>query len=77
MSNYTPTTNFGDKDSLPSGDPAKIIKGSEFTVEFNNIATAVASKANSDSPTFTGTVTIDNLNFIGTLSTGTINGGTY
>ena len=77
MSNYTPTTNFGDKDSLPSGDPAKIIKGSEFTVEFNNIATAVASKANSDSPTFTGTVTIDNLNFIGTLETGTIDGGTY
>lgn len=77
MSNYTPTTNFGDKDSLPSGDPAKIIKGSEFTVEFNNIATAVASKANTDSPTFTGTVTIAALNFIGTLSTGTIDGGTY
>ena len=77
MSNYTPTTNFGDKDSLPSGDPAKIIKGSEFTVEFNNIATAVASKANTDSPTFTGTVTIADLNFIGTLDTGTIDGGTY
>ena len=77
MSNYTPTTNFADKDSLPSGDPAKIIKGSEFTVEFNNIATAVASKANTDSPTFTGTVTIADLNFIGTLSTGTIDGGTY
>lgn len=77
MSNYTPTTNFGDKDSLPSGDPAKIIKGSEFTVEFNNIATAVASKANTDSPTFTGTVTIADLNFIGTLETGIINGGTY
>jgi len=77
MSNYTPTTNFGDKDSLPSGDPAKIIKGSEFTVEFNNIATAVTSKANTDSPTFTGTVTITDLNFIGTLETGTIDGGTY
>ena len=77
MSNYTPTTNFADKDSLPSGDPAKIIKGSEFTVEFNNIATAVASKANTDSPTFTGTVTIADLNFIGTLETGTIDGGTY
>lgn len=77
MSNYTPTTNFGDKDSLPTGDPAKIIKGSEFTVEFNNIATAVASKANTESPTFTGTVTIADLNFIGTLETGTIDGGTY
>ena len=77
MSNYTPTTVFSDKDSLPSGDPAKIIKGSEFTVEFNNIATAVASKANTDSPTFTGTVTIADLNFTGTLEAGTIDGGTY
>ena len=77
MSNYTPTTNFADKDSLPSGDPAKIIKGSEFTVEFNNIATAVASKADTANPTFTGTVTIADLNFIGTLETGTIDGGTY
>ena len=77
MSNYTPTTNFGDKDSLPSGDPAKIIKGAEFTVEFNNIETAVTSKADTDSPTFTGTVTIADLNFVGTLETGTIDGGTY
>jgi hypothetical protein len=30
MSNYTVTTNFGAKDSLPSGNAAKVIKGSEF-----------------------------------------------
>lgn len=77
MSNYTPTTNFEAKDNLPSGDPAKVIKGAEFTTEFTNIATAVATKADTESPTFTGTVTIDNLNFVGTLSTGTIDGGTY
>jgi len=77
MSNYTPTTDFASKDALPSGDPAKIIRGVDFSTEFDNVATAVASKANTESPTFTGTVTITNLNFAGTLSTGTINGGTY
>ena len=46
MSNYTVTTNFAEKDSLPSGNAAKVIKGSEFTTEFNNIATASATKAN-------------------------------
>ena len=34
MSNYTITTDFGAKDGLPSGNAAKIIKGSEFTTEF-------------------------------------------
>lgn len=77
MSNYTVTTDFAAKDSLPSGDSGKIIRGSEFTTEFNNIATAVATKANTASPTFTGTVTIPALTFTGTLSTGTIDGGTY
>ena len=77
MSNYTVTTDFAAKDSLPSGDSGKIIRGSEFTTEFNNISTAIASKANTASPTFTGTVTIPALTFTGTLSTWTIDGGTY
>ncbi len=77
MSNYTKTTNFTAKDSLPSGDSGKVIRGSEFDTEFNAIATAVTSKADLASPTFTGTVTIPALNFTGTLSTGTIDGGTY
>ena len=77
MSNYTVTTDFAAKDSLPSGDSGKIIRGSEFTTEFNNISTAIASKANTASDTFTGTVTIPALTFTGTLSTGTIDGGTY
>jgi hypothetical protein len=77
MSNYTKTTNFAAKDSLPSGDAGKIIQGTEFNTEFDDIATAVATKANTASPTFTGTVTIPNLTFTGTLSTGTIDGGTY
>ena len=77
MSNYSKTTNFTAKDSLPSGDANKIIRGSEFDTEFDAIATASATKANIASPTFTGTVTIPTLNFTGTLSTGTIDGGTY
>ena len=77
MSNYTKTTNVTAKDSVPSGDTNKIIRGSEFDTEFNAIATAVTSKADLESPTFTGTVTIPALNFTGTLSTGTIDGGTY
>lgn len=57
MANYTKATNFLAKDSLASGDPGKIIKGSEFDVEFNALQTAVNSKANSISPALTGTPT--------------------
>jgi len=56
MSNYTITTNFGAKDSLPSGNAGKVIKGSEFTTEFTNIQTAVATKADTAGDTFTGAV---------------------
>jgi len=55
MSNYVQSTNFATKDALPSGDPLKIVKGTEINTEFNNIATAVATKADLASPTFTGT----------------------
>ena len=56
MSNYNITTNFGDKDSLPSGNAQKVVKGSEFTTEFTNIKTAVNSKADTAGDTFTGAV---------------------
>lgn len=46
MSDYTKTTNFTAKDSLSSGDPNKIIKGSEHDTEYDNIATMSATKAN-------------------------------
>ena len=55
MSNYTQSTNFATKDSLPSGDPLKIVKGTEINTEFVNISTAIATKADLASPTFTGT----------------------
>jgi hypothetical protein len=77
MSNYTKTTNFAAKDALSSGDPNKIVKGTEIDTEYNNIATAVATKANSASPTFTGTVTAATVNVTGTLTADTITGGSY
>jgi len=77
MSNYTKTTNFAVKDTLQSGNPAKIIKGSEIDAEYTNIQTAVATKADSASPTFTGTVTIPTLNVSGTATIGTVDGGTF
>ena len=58
MSNYTKATNFATKDALSSGNPLKIVKGTEIDTEFNNIATAVATKADLASPTFTGTPTL-------------------
>ena len=55
MSNYTKATNFATKDTLPTGDSGKIIKGTEIDSEFNAIASAISSKADAASPTFTGT----------------------
>jgi len=47
MSNYTKSTNFASKDALTSGNPLKIVKGTEIDTEFNNIATAIATKSDS------------------------------
>lgn len=57
MSNYTKTTNFLAKDSLPENDSGKIIKGSEFDTEFNALQTAVNTKADLASPALTGVPT--------------------
>jgi len=57
MSNYTPLTNFGAKDTLPSGNAAKVVRGSEFTIEFNNIASSIATKAEVNAPSFTSNAT--------------------
>ena len=54
MSDYTKSTNFATKDNLSSGNPLKIVKGTEIDTEFNNIATAVATKADLASATLTG-----------------------
>lgn len=77
MANYTKTTNFLAKDSLTSGDPAKVIKGAEHDVEFNNIQTAVNSKANTNNAALTGTTTANTITVSGTLTANLIDGGTY
>ena len=77
MSNYTKSTNFTAKDSLPTGDTNKVVRGSEFDTEFNAIATAVGTKADLAGPTFTGTATFADVSVSGTVTAGTIdlNGG--
>lgn len=58
MSNYIKATNFATKDTLTTGNPSKIVKGTEIDAEFTAIASAITSKANINAPVFTGTVTL-------------------
>jgi microcystin-dependent protein len=57
MANYVKATNFTAKDSLPSGNAGKIIKGTEIDTELTAVASAISSKADTNSPAFTGTPT--------------------
>ena len=52
MSNYVKATDFAAKDALLTGDPAKIVKGSEIDSEFIAIASAISTKAD-QSTTYT------------------------
>ena len=70
MSDYTKSTNFATKDNLSSGNPLKIVKGTEIDTEFNNIQTAIATKADLASPTFTGTPTLPTGTIATTQSSG-------
>lgn len=53
MSNYVQSTNFATKDALASGNPLKIVKGTEINTEFVNIAVAVATKVDSSGAVLT------------------------
>jgi hypothetical protein len=57
MSNYTKSTNFATKDSLPAGNALKRVKGAEIDDEFNAISVAVATKANINNIALTGVPT--------------------
>jgi hypothetical protein len=57
MANYTKATNFTAKDTLPTGNSGKIVKGTEIDTEFTAIASAISSKADINSPALTGTPT--------------------
>jgi len=71
MSNYTKLTDFAAKDTLPSGNSGKIVKGAEIDDEFNAIELNMVTKADIASPTFTGTVTAP------IIDGATISGGSF
>lgn len=48
MSDYTKIVDYAAKDALLTGNPSKIIKGTELGAEFDAIATAVATKIDDD-----------------------------
>jgi hypothetical protein len=54
LTDYTKATNFTSKDSLSTGNPLKIVKGTEIDTEFNNIQTAVATKTDNATAAITG-----------------------
>jgi hypothetical protein len=70
VTDYTKITDFAAKDALSSGNSAKIVNGTEINTEFANIATAVATKSNVSSPTFTGTLTAATLSITGNTTLG-------
>jgi microcystin-dependent protein len=45
MANYSKSTNFAVKDSLTTGDPNKIVSGTEIDTEFNSLASMSSTKA--------------------------------
>ncbi len=71
MANYTKSTDFAAKDTLPGGDSNKVVRGTEFETEFDAISVAIATKADTAGPTFTGTATFATLN----ATTIDLNGG--
>ena len=68
MADYSKTTNFASKDSLTSGNPLKIIKGTEIDDEFEALETAIATKADGLNAVLTGTATVN----AATITTGTV-----
>ena len=57
MSNYVKLTDYAAKDALSTGNPLKLIKGTEINDDLNAIQTAVATKADLSSPDFLGNPT--------------------
>jgi hypothetical protein len=57
MTDYVKSTSFASKDALASGNPLKIVKGTEIDIEFNNISTAIATKSDSVNTALTGVPT--------------------
>jgi hypothetical protein len=47
MADYSQVNDYSAKDALSTGDPLKLIKGSDIDAEFSALSTAVASKFDS------------------------------
>ena len=74
---------------MPSGNANKIVRGTEINTEFAALQTAVNSKADLASPTFTGTLTAvtlavtgnetvaGTLTVTGALEAASVDGGTF
>ena len=55
MADYTLAVSWSGKDALADSDANKVISGDDFNTEFTTVQTAVNSKADIASETFTGT----------------------
>lgn len=67
MTTYTKITDYAAKDALITGNPSKVVRGTEIDAEFTSIASADATSLKSGGPLGTpssGTVT----NLTGTAS---------
>lgn len=56
MSDYSRNYDFSVKDALSTGDPNKLIKGSEVDEEFDDLVTVTSTKANKAVPSATNNV---------------------
>lgn len=73
MSNYTQVTFFAPKDLLITGNPAKLVKGSEVDPEFLAISTAIATKADTSGGTIffaDGSAGSPSITFVNDTNTG-------
>jgi hypothetical protein len=78
MASYTKSTNFASKDSLSTGNPLKIVKGTEIDTEFNNISTAIATKQDYDADLDTwATKTAPSGTVVGDTDTQTLTNKTF
>lgn len=54
MANYTKLVDYAAKDALSTGNPSKVVRGTELDTEFEAIETAIATKADTAGATLTG-----------------------
>lgn len=67
MGNYTKSTDFAIKDTLNTGNSAKVIRGAEFETEFDAIAQAISEKPDANNSVLTGTTSVVSLSLGGVV----------